>query len=62
MRAPLDLLYSGWVAKEFEAIDVSEWLVSLQDRQDVLYDEAFLKYLKAVKGWCEKFNIGATGS
>jgi len=56
IRGPLDLLYSGWVDKEFEGIDVNKWLVSLQVRLSVLHDEAFLRNLSAVKSRCEKVN------
>ncbi len=40
MRGPLDLLYAGWVDECYEGMDISKWVVSLQDRLKTLHEVA----------------------
>ncbi len=35
---PLDILYKGWADREFEPMEVDEWLLSLNDRLAILQD------------------------
>ncbi len=37
---PLDVLYKGWVDREFESINVDDWLLQLNDRLAVIHDLA----------------------
>ncbi len=37
---PLDVLYNGWVNRDFVSIDVDDWLLSLNDRLAVIHDIA----------------------
>ncbi len=37
---PLDVLYKGWVNRDFDGINVNEWLLSLNDRLAVIHDIA----------------------
>ncbi len=37
---PLDILYKGWVDRDFEMMGVDDWLLSLNDRLAVIHDLA----------------------
>lgn len=40
MRDPLDILYAGWVEEAYKDVDVSKWVVSLQDGLLALHESA----------------------
>ncbi len=56
MCGPLDLLYSGWVEDVYQGMDVSEWVVSLQDKLALLHDLATAHELKVNANRAEVFN------
>ena len=45
MRTPLDVIYTGWYAKECEKLNVSEWTSKLMDKLESLRDFATEKSL-----------------
>ena len=38
VRTPLDIVHQGWVEKEFEELDVDEWVEWLKDRLEVTHE------------------------
>ncbi len=49
VHGPLDVLYKGWVDREFDSINVEEWLVKLNDRLSVIHDLAVNEESKNVE-------------
>ncbi len=40
VMGPLDILYEGWVDRDFESVNVDDWLLQLNDRLAVIHDLA----------------------
>ncbi len=40
VMGPIDILYKGWVDREFEPVNVDDWLLQLNDRLAVIHDLA----------------------
>ncbi len=42
LRGPIDCLYAGWVESPLYAIDVSNWILQLQEKLEILRDHAHI--------------------
>ncbi len=58
VHGPLDVLYKGWVDREFDSMNVEEWLVKLNDRLSVIHDLAVNEESKNVEKRVLSFNKG----
>ncbi len=56
MRGPLDLLYAGWVDECYDGMDVSSWVVGLQDRLKTLHEVAVVNASAATNARKSYFN------
>lgn len=56
MVGPLDLVYTGWVDDVFREMDISDWVVTMQDRLMLLHDVATTNELSAIEKRAEVFN------
>ena len=55
---PLDVLHAGWTDKNFDSIDVEEWLLSLNDKLTLIHDLAVSEEAKNVESRVVSFNRG----
>ena len=53
---PLDILYSGWVDKVYESVDVEDWVLKLQDKLYLLHDMAVVEESNNAVKRCLSFN------
>ncbi len=42
MRTPLDIVYAGWKCKDFERLNMCDWVCQLAERLEMLRDAAVL--------------------
>ncbi len=56
MVGPLDVLYSGWVEREYDELDVCEWVSQLQEKLDLLHDLASAHELDVIEKRAESFD------
>ncbi len=56
VTGPLDILYSGWVDRAYECVDVEEWVLKLQDKLSLLYDMAVVHESDSTAKRCLSFN------
>ncbi len=56
MVGPLDLLYSGWVDKDYDDLDVCEWVCQLQDKLDLIHDMASAQEIETIEKRVESFD------
>ncbi len=56
VTGPLDILYSGWVDRAYECVDVEEWVLKLQDKLSLLHDMAVVHESDSTAKRCLSFN------
>ncbi len=56
MRGPLDLLYAGWVCDCYKEVEVSKWVMSLQERLKLLHEVAVASASIATAARMKSFN------
>ncbi len=54
----LDLLYSGWVERNLDCMDIEEWLVTLSNQLSVIHDVASATEAKAIENRVSVYNKG----
>ncbi len=56
LLGPLDILYSGWVDRVYEDLDVEDWVLKLQERLSLLHDMAVVEESSNTTKRCLSFN------
>jgi len=56
VMGPLDILYSGWVDRAYDSVDVEEWVLKLQDKLSLLHDMAVVNESDSAAKRCLSFN------
>lgn len=56
MRGPLNILYAGWAEEVYSSINISKWVITLQDRLLALHKSAHILGEKSTNKRADAFN------